>query len=136
MYSFFLILSFCSTRRFIWNLFRLENEQLKNCDKCCAVRDFWNIWRHLEKDRDVLSEDHHKITTHGTICCLPLPNQRLLSGQLLNLFHQFQQFFVCLLNNSKNIVNDIWKWTMLFFCRVKETKLPAGGTDAEIRPCI
>ncbi|XP_039524984.1 xenotropic and polytropic retrovirus receptor 1 homolog isoform X2 [Pimephales promelas] len=39
-------------RRCIWNLFRLENEQLKNCEKCCAVRDFWNIWRHLEKDQN------------------------------------------------------------------------------------
>ncbi|KAG1927975.1 EXS (ERD1/XPR1/SYG1) family protein [Pimephales promelas] len=82
-------------RRCIWNLFRLENEQLKNCEKCCAVRDFWNIWRHLEKDQNVMYKDHKKITTHGTKCCLPFPNQR-----------------------------------------VKETKLPAGGTDAEIRPCI
>uniref|UniRef100_A0A671KH29 SPX domain-containing protein n=1 Tax=Sinocyclocheilus anshuiensis TaxID=1608454 RepID=A0A671KH29_9TELE len=73
--------------RFIWNLFRLENEQLKNCEKCCAVRDFCNIWRHLEKDQDVLSKDHHKITTRATICCLPRPKHRLFSGQLLNLFH-------------------------------------------------
>ncbi|KAL1274630.1 hypothetical protein QQF64_027444, partial [Cirrhinus molitorella] len=82
-------------RRFIWNLFRLENEQLKNCERCCAVRDFCNIWRHLEKDQDALSKDHHKIITRTTICCLPRPNHR-----------------------------------------VKETKLPVGGTDAEIHPCI
>ncbi|KAF4112869.1 hypothetical protein G5714_005414 [Onychostoma macrolepis] len=82
-------------RRFIWNLFRLENEQLKNCEKCCAVQDFCNIWRHLEKDQDVLSKDHDKITTRATICCLPRPKRR-----------------------------------------VKETKLPVGGTDAEIHLCI
>uniref|UniRef100_A0A8B9J885 SPX domain-containing protein n=1 Tax=Astyanax mexicanus TaxID=7994 RepID=A0A8B9J885_ASTMX len=27
-------------RRSLWNLFRLENEQLKNCERCRAVRDF------------------------------------------------------------------------------------------------
>ncbi|XP_059405994.1 xenotropic and polytropic retrovirus receptor 1 homolog [Carassius carassius] len=62
-------------RRFIWNLFRLENEQLKNFEKCCAVRDFCNIWRLLEKDQDVLS--NHKITTRATICCLPRPKHRV-----------------------------------------------------------
>ncbi|XP_056313060.1 xenotropic and polytropic retrovirus receptor 1 homolog [Danio aesculapii] len=55
-------------RRFIWNLFRLENEQLKNCEKCCAVRDFWNIWRHLEEDQDVLPKEHHKITLSNQRC--------------------------------------------------------------------
>ncbi|XP_077087159.1 xenotropic and polytropic retrovirus receptor 1 homolog, partial [Siphateles boraxobius] len=55
-------------RRCIWNLFRLENEQLKNCEKCCAVRDFCNIWRHLEKDQNVMYKSQI------------FPNQRLLSG--------------------------------------------------------
>ncbi|XP_073807693.1 xenotropic and polytropic retrovirus receptor 1 homolog isoform X2 [Danio rerio] len=55
-------------RRFIWNLFRLENEQLKNCEKCCAVRDFWNIWRHLEEDQDELPKEHHTITLTNQRC--------------------------------------------------------------------
>lgn len=29
----------CSTRRFVWNFFRLENEHLNNCGEFRAVRD-------------------------------------------------------------------------------------------------
>ncbi|XP_056602947.1 xenotropic and polytropic retrovirus receptor 1-like isoform X2 [Triplophysa dalaica] len=60
-------------RRCIWNLFRLENEQLKNYEKCCAVRDFWSNLKHLEKDQD---EQNHKITLHSKTCCFSSIKQR------------------------------------------------------------
>ncbi|XP_057175678.1 xenotropic and polytropic retrovirus receptor 1 homolog [Triplophysa rosa] len=60
-------------RRCIWNLFRLENEQLKNCENCCAVRDFWSNLKHLEKDQD---EENHKITSRAKTCCLHSRKQR------------------------------------------------------------
>uniref|UniRef100_W5KK34 Uncharacterized protein n=1 Tax=Astyanax mexicanus TaxID=7994 RepID=W5KK34_ASTMX len=57
---------FC--RRSLWNLFRLENEQLKNCERCRAVRDFdfpvnlpEQFLQEKLMDQDEMQNDHHKV---------------------------------------------------------------------------
>ncbi|XP_072521410.1 xenotropic and polytropic retrovirus receptor 1 homolog [Salminus brasiliensis] len=66
-------------RRSIWNLFRLENEHLKNCEQCRAVRDFdfpvnlpEQFLQETLMDQDELDNDHHATSTsHHKSTCLP-----------------------------------------------------------------
>ncbi|XP_022523123.2 xenotropic and polytropic retrovirus receptor 1 homolog [Astyanax mexicanus] len=60
-------------RRSLWNLFRLENEQLKNCERCRAVRDFdfpvnlpEQFLQEKLMDQDEKQNDHHATSTLKT----------------------------------------------------------------------
>ncbi|KAL7836761.1 hypothetical protein AOLI_G00280450 [Acnodon oligacanthus] len=69
-------------RRSMWNLFRLENEHLKNCEQCRAVRDFdfpsgtvnmpEQFLQEKLMDQDELdNNEHNTSTSHHRPTCLP-----------------------------------------------------------------
>ncbi|KAL6465345.1 hypothetical protein MHYP_G00254780 [Metynnis hypsauchen] len=69
-------------RRSMWNLFRLENEHLKNCEQCRAVRDFEFPSRTVNMPEQFLQEklmdqdeldntEHNTSTSHHKPTCLP-----------------------------------------------------------------
>ena len=75
----------------MWNLFRLENEHLKNCEKNRAVRDFEFPGRPVnlpeqflqEKlmDQDELDKNQHSASAvHRKPTCLPFRYLRWSSG--------------------------------------------------------
>uniref|UniRef100_A0A4W4HJ82 EXS domain-containing protein n=1 Tax=Electrophorus electricus TaxID=8005 RepID=A0A4W4HJ82_ELEEL len=51
-------------RRSIWNLFRLENEHLRNCEQCRAVRDFDFLNETANDQQKKNSTSQHNPTSH------------------------------------------------------------------------
>ncbi|XP_017307517.1 xenotropic and polytropic retrovirus receptor 1 homolog [Ictalurus punctatus] len=90
-------------RRSIWNFFRLENEHLKNCRQCRAIRDFDLPASPINLPQKILIEK------------LKDPNEQIIGKQETSASHRKP---TCLLLRYLR-------------SRVKETNLPVGSPEME-----